>query len=83
MSRPLRIEYEGAWYHIMNRGADRQDIFLTQQHHEIFLEVILQIHRRFQIEVHSYCLMPNHYHLLVKTPLANNEVFKQCLYSAV
>lgn len=71
MSRPLRIEYEGAWYHIMNRGADRQDVFLTQQHHEMFLEVLLQIHRRFQIEVHSYCLLPNHYHLLVKTPLAN------------
>jgi len=71
MSRPLRIEYENAWYHVTNRGAARQKIFLTQKHREMFLEVVLEVYRRFRVEVHAYCLMPNHYHLLIKTPLAN------------
>ena len=71
MARQLRIEYEGAWYHIMNRGAARQTVFFTDEHREIFLQLLLEIHRRFQIEIHAYCLMGNHYHLLIRTPLAN------------
>jgi len=64
MARSLRIEYEGAWYHVMNRGAARQDAFKTKKHYELFLQLLLEIHRRFQVEIHAYCLMPNHYHLL-------------------
>lgn len=71
MSRPLRIEYEDAWYHVMNRGAAKQATFLNRAHYELFLEVLEEVVQRFQIEVHAYCLMPNHYHLLIKTPHAN------------
>jgi len=71
MSRPLRIEYEGAWYHVMNRGAGKKEIFHTLEHYELFLGLLNEIHNRYRIEIHAYCLMPNHYHLLIHTPLAN------------
>jgi len=71
MARPLRIEYEGAWYHVMNRGAARQNIFTSVKHYNLFLQLLLEIKKRFQVEIHAYCLMPNHYHLLIRTPLPN------------
>lgn len=71
MSRPLRIEYEGAWYHVMNRGRARQTIFPGRGSYEAFLETVAEAAHRFRLEVHAYCLMPNHYHLLVHTPLGN------------
>lgn len=66
MSRPLRIEYPGAWYHVMNRGIAHQQVFLNDQHRELFLELLNEIHRRYQVEIHAYCLMGNHYHLFVR-----------------
>ncbi len=71
MARSLRIEYENAWYHVMNRGARKMDIFNTDAERKLFLELLGQVHKRYQIEIHAYCLMNNHYHLLLKTPLAN------------
>jgi REP element-mobilizing transposase RayT len=71
MPRPLRIEYENAYYHVMNRGRGRQDIFHSEQYFEMFLQTLEEAHQRFGIEVLSYCLMSNHYHLLLKTPEAN------------
>lgn len=71
MSRPLRISYAGAWYHVMNRGANRQKIFHSNKQYEIFIKLLEQIYERYQIETHAYCLMPNHYHLLIRTPLPN------------
>ena len=71
MSRPLRIEYENAFYHVMNRGRGRENIFLSDNDFKYFLHCIEQASIRFNIEVHSYCLMTNHYHLLIKTPDAN------------
>ena len=71
MSRPLRIEYEGAWYHVMNRGAGRRAIFRTDSHRQIFLDLLADLSDRFNIETHAYCLMGNHYHLLLHTPLGN------------
>ena len=71
MSRPLRIDYEGAWYHVMNRGAGKCTIFSNRAHYELFLKLLNEIHNRYRIEIHAYCLMRNHYHLLVHTPLAN------------
>jgi putative transposase len=71
MSRPLRIEYENAFYHVMNRGRGHENTFLSDDDFKRFLYCIEQASLRFNIEVHSYCLMTNHYHLLIKTPEAN------------
>jgi putative transposase len=71
MARPQRIEYENAYYHVMNRGAGRDDIFHDDVDREHFLNVIDEAHQQFGLEVHAYCLMDNHYHLLIKTPRAN------------
>jgi REP element-mobilizing transposase RayT len=71
MARPLRVEYEGAWYHLMNKGAGGRLVFRCQAHREIFFALLDQVSQIFRIEVHAYCLMGNHYHLLVRTPDAN------------
>jgi len=71
MSRPLRIEYEGAWYHVMNRGCNRCKIFLSHKHYQTFLDLFVEITTLFAVEIHAYCLMNNHYHLLLRTPRSN------------
>jgi putative transposase len=68
MSRPLRIEYPGAWYHVMNRGAGFCDIFRSNDHRQLYLDLLADVHRMFGVEIHGYCLMDNHYHLLLHTP---------------
>lgn len=71
MPRPLRIAYENAWYHVMNRGAGHKNIFQTTEHRNLFLVILSKTSELFDIEVHAYCLMNNHYHLLIKTPRGN------------
>ena len=71
MSRPLRIEFEGAVYHITSRGNARQTIFLDDEDREQFLSVLACVVERFKWLCHAYCLMDNHYHLLIETPEAN------------
>ena len=68
MSRPLRIEFPNAWYHVMNRGASYRNIFSNDTHRMIFVDLLSQITKMFQVEIHGVCLMDNHYHLLIKTP---------------
>ena len=71
MPRPLRIQYENAWYHVMNRGTARQSIYTCDRHRNQFIKLLEDASEIFGIEIHAYCLMANHYHLLVKTPHAN------------
>ncbi len=71
MSRPLRIEYEDAYYHVMNRGRGKQCIFPDERYYEQYLNCLNEAYKRFGIEIHAYCLMGNHYHLLIKTPRGN------------
>ena len=71
MARPLRIEYEGAVYHVTSRGNARQNIFHVDSDREVFLEVLSDAVKRFGWVCHAYCLMTNHYHLLLETPEAN------------
>ena len=71
MPRPQRIEYPDAYYHVMNRGRGRQSIFHSEAYYQAFLETMKEASSRFGMEVHAYCLMGNHYHLLIKTPLGN------------
>ena len=74
MSRPLRIEYAGALYHVTSRGNERKAIYLEKADFERFLEVLDEVCERFNWVVHSWCLMNNHYHLLLETPDANLSV---------
>lgn len=71
MARPLRVQYAGAWYHVMNRGAQKRKIFCDARDYLAFLTLLDETAQMWKIEVHAYCLMPNHYHLLLRTPIAN------------
>ena len=71
MARPLRVEYEGALYHVTSRGNARQDIYVDDEDRSSFLAVLTDAVDRFSWICHAYCLMSNHYHLLIETPHAN------------
>lgn len=71
MTRPLRIEYEGAVYHVTSRENAREKIFWDAADRFKFLDVLSLVTSRFKWMVHVYCLMDNHYHLIVETPLPN------------
>jgi putative transposase len=87
MSRPLRLEFAGALYHITSRGNARNLIYLQDYDFELFLQILANVCERNKWVVHAYCLMSNHYHLLVETPDANlsqgmrqlNGVFTQSI----
>ncbi len=71
MSRAWRIEYEGAFYHLLSRGNEQRDIFEDEMDRNIFLDTIGEFSERFEIDVFAFVLMDNHYHLLVRTRHAN------------
>lgn len=67
MSRPLRLEFAGAIYHVTSRGDRREDIYLNDSDREKWLVVLGSVCERFNWVVHAYCQMSNHYHLLIET----------------
>jgi putative transposase len=71
MARPLRIEFAGAVYHVTSRGNGRQKIFLDEQDNRKFLKLFGKTLERFNWICHAFCLMVNHYHLMIETPDAN------------
>jgi REP-associated tyrosine transposase len=71
MSRPIRIAYPGAWYHVMNRGRRAEDIYLDKKDYHAFVELLKETSQAWNIRIAAYCLMPNHYHMLVHTPEGN------------
>jgi len=71
MPRKPRLEYENAFYHVMNRGRRREKIFHGDIYYQTFLDLLKDSHERFGCIIHCYCLMGNHYHLLIETPKAN------------
>ena len=71
MSRPLRIEYPNAWYHVMNRGRRGEEIFSCKKDYEVFINLLKETAELWNVKVTAYCLMPNHYHILLQTPDAN------------
>lgn len=71
MARQLRIEFEGAFYHITSRGNLRDRIFFDGKDREIFLEILKRTKERYGYLLHAYALMENHYHLFIETPKAN------------
>jgi putative transposase len=71
MARPLRIEYPNAVYHVTSRGNARSDIYFDDTDRENFLSVMGKVIKRYNWLCHAYCLMDNHYHILIETPDGN------------
>ncbi len=71
MARPWRIQYPGAIYHVIARGNNQQNIFITDADQKDFLKLIERGVKRFHLKIFAFCLMDNHYHLFVQTPEAN------------
>lgn len=71
MARAWRIEYEGALYHVLSRGNERQDIVINDDDRKLFLAAVGEMGERFEIDIFAYVLMDNHYHLLFRTNRAN------------
>ena len=71
MARKLRVQYEGAIYHVMNRGDHREDIFRDDKDRQLFLHTLGQASAKTDWQIHAWCLMRNHFHLVVETPKAN------------
>ena len=71
MARPLRIEYPGAFYHIIQRGNERKNIFVSDQDRSRFYDYLAVLHTRYKVNIHTYCIMNNHYHLILETEDAN------------
>ena len=67
MSRPLRIQYPDAWYHVMNRGRRGDKIFREDGDYKAFVNLLKETVEDYNVRVAAYCLMSNHYHLLVQT----------------
>ena len=71
MAPPLRVEYEDAIYHVMSRGDHSETIYRDSQDAELFLETLDQTCVKADWQIHAYCLMGNHFHLVLETPNAN------------
>jgi putative transposase len=71
MPRKLRMEYQGAMYHVMSRGDRREKIFLDDVDRQDFIKTLAEACQKTNWQVHAYCLMPNHYHLVLETPEPN------------
>ena len=74
MARPLRIEFPGAVYHITSRGNDKRPIFLDDKDRESFLNLLEHVNDRYHWICYAYCLMDNHYHLLIETLEGNLSI---------
>lgn len=71
MARPLRIEYQGAFYHVISRGERRESIFIEDNDRLKFLEKLGETVQKFNLKIHCYVLMDNHFHFLIETPEGN------------
>jgi REP-associated tyrosine transposase len=71
MARPLRINYSGAFYHVTSRGNERKNVFKSKRDREKFFEYLESATQRYDAVIHAFCLMDNHYHLLIETPSGN------------
>lgn len=79
MARPLRIEYEHALYHVMSRGHRKENIFFTDRDREVFIKKLHESLTKYSAILYCFCLMDNHYHLLIETPYPNLSAFMHYL----
>jgi REP element-mobilizing transposase RayT len=82
MARPLRLEYEGAVYHVTIRGNQRGIIFQEDSDRERFIEILAESVERYEIHLYLYTLMTNHVHMVLETPRANLSQFMHRLQTA-
>jgi len=75
MTRQLRIEYEGAIYHVLSRGNSQDRIFEEEKDYLLFLETLKESAETHGVIIICYVLMPNHYHFIIETPKANLSRF--------
>jgi putative transposase len=79
MPRPLRPQFSGGLYDIGSRGVRRTRIYWDDRHYEAFEGILASVVRQFGWRCHTYCLMPNHYHLIIETPQPNLSLGMQLL----
>jgi putative transposase len=77
MVRPLRVDYPGAWHHVTCRGNEKKKIFSDARDRKKFLDLLLKSANLYNIDVHAYVLMNNHFHILLKTLEGNLKNFMQ------
>ena len=77
MARKLRVQYPGAIYHVMNRGDRREAIFLSDKDRALFIETLDEACQKTDWQVHAWCLMSNHFHLVTETPRGRNKWERQ------
>jgi putative transposase len=71
MARKLRVQYPGAIYHVMSRGDRQEDIFKDDADRGVFLKTLEEVCQKTDWQIHAWCLMSNHFHLVVETPRAD------------
>jgi REP element-mobilizing transposase RayT len=71
MARSVRLDYPDTFYHVLSRGNEKRDIYKDDGDYQKFLHLLKGMVDRFQVQVHAYVLMKNHYHLLMKTKHGN------------
>jgi len=79
MSRPLRISYKNAYYHITSRGHRKEKIFYDDKDKRIFIRKLDETFQKYSITCYAYCLMDNHYHLFIKTKKSQDKGVKSLL----
>ena len=82
MARPLRIAFEGAFYHVTARGNERKKIFLSHRDYEKYLSYLTEALHKYGVILHAFVLMANHYHLIIETPKGNLSSFMHSLNSS-
>ncbi len=82
MARPLRIEFPGACYHVMNQGKNYNKIYQDDSDYKLFIEKLGELSQSYNVEMRSYCLMPSHFHLYLSTPNGNLSKFMQSLLTS-
>ncbi len=78
MARLPRIDLAG-FHHVVNRGVERREVFIDKEDYQTFLTLLCQLSKKYEVDVHSYCLMNNHYHLLIETHQENLSKFMRAI----
>src|SRR5258707_4245890 len=82
MARKLRVEYLGAFYHVMNRGDRGKPIFRDAEDRQAFIDTLSEACAKTGWQVHALCLMGNHFHLIIETPQSNLCFVVNCCFQA-